>query len=237
MNRRALALVHNVLPEYRRAIVGTLLPAMESRGFLVEIRAADEGEALPAPGEVDLIVVTGSADSVHDETLAWVEPERQYLQDAVATEVPILGVCFGGQILAAALGGWVAPSAHPEHGFTPVRTTRPGLVATGPWMQYHYDTISLPDVVDVIAENDAGVQAFVSGPHLGVQFHPEISPECFAAWRDGFSGTKGDMSDHGVDLGGLARAIAANAEIAARDCDLLFERFLDHAGLGESTVL
>ncbi len=231
MGLRALTLVHNVLPEYRRAIVGSLLPAMERRGIAVDIVAADEDEPLPAPGEVDLVVVTGSTDSVHDESLSWIGREREYLRTAIGAGVPIYGICFGGQILASALGGTVAVSSRPEHGFVPVTSTRPELVAEGPWMQYHYDTITVPDDVAVIARNEAGVQAFVSGPHLGVQFHPEIDPECFVAWRDGFSGTRSDMSEDGVDLEALAASIAARTDAAADDCDVLFERFLAHAGL------
>ncbi|MDY6809789.1 MAG: type 1 glutamine amidotransferase [Actinomycetota bacterium] len=231
MGLRALTLVHNVLPDYRRAIVGSLLPAMERRGFDVDIVAADEDEPFPTPSDVDLVVVTGSADSVHDASLPWIDREREYLREAIAAGVPIYGICFGGQILASALGGTVAVSSRPEHGFVPVATTRPDLVADGPWMQYHYDTITVPDDVEVIAHNAAGVQAFVSGPHLGVQFHPEISPECFVAWKDGFSGPKSDMSDHEVDLVALAASIAERTDAAAADCDRLFERFLAHAGL------
>ncbi|MEE4025403.1 type 1 glutamine amidotransferase [Gordonia sp. PKS22-38] len=235
MGLRALTLVHNVLPEYRRAIVGSLLPAMERRGMEVEIVAADEAESFPSPDDVDLVVVTGSADSVHDESLAWIDKERQYLREVMAADVPIYGICFGGQILASALGGTVRPSERPEHGFIPVETTRPDLVAEGPWMEYHYDVLDVPEHVEVIARNDAGVQAFVSGPHLGVQFHPEISSECFVAWKAGFSGPKSDMSGHDVDLVAMAASIAEREKSAAADCDDLFERFLAHAGLASPT--
>ncbi|AZZ80920.1 glutamine amidotransferase [Gordonia alkanivorans] len=231
MSGSVLALVHGVRPEWRETVLGSLLPAFADRGFDVVIRDVEDG-SLPEATGFDLVCVTGSPDSAFDTSLPWVEPELRYLAETIGRQVPIFGVCFGAQILARALGGSVAPSTRPEHGFVTVSTTRPDLVETGPWMEFHHDTITVSDVAEVIAVNDAGVQAYVSGPHLGVQFHPEITPDCFSGWRKGFTSARSGSDDGTVDTRALAADIDASAGQAAARCDRLVGRFLEHAGLG-----
>lgn len=231
MSGSVLALVHGVRPEWREAVLGSLLPAFTDRGFDVVIRDVED-ESLPDANGFDAVCVTGSPDSAFDTSLPWVESELRYLSDTIAQQVPIFGVCFGAQILACALGGAVAPSTRPEHGFVTVSTTRPDLVEAGPWMEFHHDTITVSDVAEVIAVNDAGVQAFVSGPHLGVQFHPEITPDCFTGWRKGFTSVRSGSDDGRVDTRALEVEIDSAAAEAAARCDRLVERFLEHAGIG-----
>ncbi|GAB2644813.1 hypothetical protein GCM10027169_11030 [Gordonia jinhuaensis] len=227
-----LVVVHDVAPRFRRPVLGSLLPAMLRRGFTVDILEARELDGIDLAG-TDLVCVTGSPDSVYDSSLDWVAPEREFLQRVDAAGIPVLGVCFGAQILADALGGSVAPSSGPEHGFTLVETTRPELIAPGPWMESHHDTITAPPTAEVIARTEHNVQAFTVGAHLGVQFHPEITPECFLAWREGFDRHGRDNSyDSEVDVPAMTAEIESRATAAAADCDELFERFLRHAGLG-----
>lgn len=228
-------MVHGVLPGYERAILGSLAPAMSRRGFLVDVRnvgdlVVDGPDAVRLDG-VDLVCVTGSPDSVYDETLDWVTAERRLLQRVDDAHIPVLGVCFGAQILASALGGSVKPSDFPEHGFTTVSTLRPDLIAAGPWLEFHHDAITPPPGAEVIAATAHNVQAFILGAHLGVQFHPEITPECFVAWRNGYSAATAGLPDHGVDFAALAAEIEHSATRTAADCDELFGRFLSHAGL------
>ncbi|MBD0860696.1 type 1 glutamine amidotransferase [Gordonia sp. zg691] len=231
MSGRVLALVHDVSPGNRVSVLGTLGPAFEQRGFGVDIHdVADPGPA-PSPEDYDAVCVTGSPESVYDDSVSWIGAEARLVGAAVDSSVPVMGVCFGSQLLATVLGGTVRRSEQPEHGFTWVRSTRPDLVSDGPWFEFHHDTVTVPTTAEVIAENDAGVQAFVSGPHLGVQFHPEITPDCFSSWLTGFDGARSDLGDDGVDLDHLAHAIAGDADVAAQRCDQLVERFLDHAGL------
>ncbi|MCR8895967.1 type 1 glutamine amidotransferase [Gordonia sp. GONU] len=231
MGGSVLALVHGVRPEWRESVLGSLLPAFTDRGFDAVIRDVVDG-SLPDASGFDLVCVTGSPDSAFDTTLPWIGPELEYLSATITQQVPVLGVCFGAQILARALGGSVAPSTRPEHGFTTVSTTRPDLVEAGPWMQFHRDTITVTDVAEVIAVNDAGVQAYVSGPHLGVQFHPEITSDCFSGWREGFTSARSGSDDGKVDTRALAAEIDAAAVDAAARCDRLVEGFLEHAGIG-----
>jgi hypothetical protein len=98
-------------------------------------------------------------------------------------------------------------------------------------MEFHHDTITVSDVAEVIAVNDAGVQAYVSGPHLGVQFHPEITPDCFSGWRKGFTSARSGSDDGKIDTRALAVEIDSAAPETAARCDRLVERFLEHAGI------
>lgn len=231
MSGRVLALVHSVAPSARVTVLGSLHPAFGHRGFDVVIHDVADADPAPSPGDFDALCVTGSPESVYDTSVPWVEAEKRLLAQALDAAVPVLGICFGAQLLATVLGGTVRRSDRPEHGFTSVESVRPEQVSAGPWFEFHHDTITLPDSADVIATNDAGIQAFVAGPHLGVQFHPEITPDCFSSWLTGFDGSRADLGDDGVDLDHLAIEVGTAAEAAARRCDELVERFLDHAGV------
>ncbi|MFT4087818.1 MAG: hypothetical protein QM658_11845 [Gordonia sp. (in: high G+C Gram-positive bacteria)] len=144
--------------------------------------------------------------------------------------VPMFGVCFGGQLLADVLGGSALPGLRPEYGFTPVQTDDPLLVGPGPWFEFHHDVIAPPPGARVVARTASGVQAFTSGPHLGVQFHPEATLECLRAWRRRPSGTTAD-DEGGVDVAALEAELVAHSDRSAARCDQLVASFLRHAGL------
>lgn len=75
--------------------------------------------SFPDPLRYDVVVPLGSRWSVYDENLrgSWVGAEMQLVRDAGAAGVGVLGICFGGQLIAQALGGTVGPSPHPEIGW------------------------------------------------------------------------------------------------------------------------
>ena len=128
----------------------------------------------------------GSAHAAYDDELPWLAPELAYLRRAVDVGTPVLGICFGGQALARVLGGTVGRAPMPERGLTTVESLDPAVPA-GPWMEFHHDAFTLPPGATPLARSEAGLQAFAHGPHLGVQFHPEISPDVFAAWAESWS--------------------------------------------------
>jgi GMP synthase-like glutamine amidotransferase len=94
----------------------------------------------------------------------------------------VLGICFGAQALAAALGGSVVPLARPEHAWIELRAEDPSVIPPGPWLALHEDAVELPESGHELARNRFGPQAFGIGPHLGVQFHPEVTPAILARW-------------------------------------------------------
>jgi len=142
----------------------------------------------PDPSPYDLVVLFGSRWSVYDDRVAhWVRPELDFVRAADAAGAMVLGLCFGGQLLATALGGTVAPTAHPEIGWMTVEPTGdagPGdpTIERGPWLQWHFDAFTVPPGARELARSVAGPQAFRAGRHLGLQFHPEADRSVLEAW-------------------------------------------------------
>lgn len=135
--------------------------------------------------DYDLIVSLGSEYAAYDDTLPWLGMELRLLAAAAAADVAVLGICFGSQLLARALGGRAMPAARAEIGWVAIDTREPSLVDAGPWMQWHHDTFAPPPVAAVLAESTAGPQAFTIGRSFGVQFHPEVTPQIVESWVDG----------------------------------------------------
>jgi len=112
----------------------------------------------------------------------WVDAEVRFLRGALDAGVPILGLCFGGQALAAAAGARITPADPPEVGWFEVETDRPEMIPPGPWLHFHYDQLTVPAGATELARSAAGPAAFALGPSLGLQFHPESTPAIADAW-------------------------------------------------------
>jgi GMP synthase-like glutamine amidotransferase len=140
----------------------------------------------PDPTGYDVIVPLGARWPVYDEALrrSWVSTEMQLVRDAADAGVALLGVCFGGQLLAQAFGGAVARSAHPEIGWYDVTSDRPDVIPAGPWFQWHFDRWTLPPGATEIARTADASQAFVLGRALALQFHPEVDAGLLKLWLD-----------------------------------------------------
>jgi GMP synthase-like glutamine amidotransferase len=181
----------------------------------------------PDHAAYDAIVPMGAPWSVYDlATIGpWIEPELAFLRRALADGVPVLGICFGGQALAAALGGSVVPADEVEIGWTEVDTDEPDLVEPGPWFEWHHDRWVAPPGARVLARTAAAEQAFVIGRSLAVQFHPELTPAMLRGWLANGGGTY--LEAHGVDPEGLLAATDAVAVDARARARRLVDRFLD----------
>lgn len=130
----------------------------------------------------DLVVLMGAPWSAYDPRLqGWVRPEVEFVRNHLDRGTPILGICFGAQIMSICLGGTVGPASRPEYGWVTIEADVPG-VAPGPWFQYHEDEFTLPEGATRLAYNDSGIQAFSFGSSLGVQFHPEVTPPLLESW-------------------------------------------------------
>jgi GMP synthase (glutamine-hydrolysing) len=129
----------------------------------------------------DALVVTGSRASVYwDEP--WIDETRAFVRDALDRGVPALGVCWGHQLLADALGGTVEPMGEYELGYRTVRHSGADLFDGVPEeftvFTTHSDAVTeLPEGADRIAENDYGIHGFRHGNVYGLQSHPEYDPE------------------------------------------------------------
>jgi GMP synthase-like glutamine amidotransferase len=148
--------------------------------------------AVPAPAaEYDAVLVFGGAmHPDEDARLAWLEPELDWLRDAVVAGVPLLGVCLGAQLIARAAGGWVGRADEPEVGWLAVELTGAGrddpvLGALPPRFeafQWHHYTFQVPDGGAELAASSVCTQAFAAGRARGIQFHAEVTREIIATW-------------------------------------------------------
>jgi GMP synthase-like glutamine amidotransferase len=111
-----------------------------------------------------------------------VAAERELLTRAVERDVPVLGLCYGGQVLAAVLGAEVGPAPVPELGWRVVETDDASVIPEGPWLEWHFERFCTPPGATELARTADAPQAFRLGPHLGVQFHPEATVEIVEGW-------------------------------------------------------
>jgi GMP synthase (glutamine-hydrolysing) len=172
---------------------GVYEDVLVDRGTTIHRVELDEGERLPEWREFDAIVAMGGPMSVNDEDeLPWLRAEKAVLAEAVRGGTPFFGACLGVQLLAASLGGEVAPGPAPEVGLLPVFLTdaaaTDAVFADLPrellTLQWHGDTFSLPDGAVLLASSPAYPnQAFRWGRSAyGVQFHLELSREMAEEW-------------------------------------------------------
>lgn len=172
--------------------LGEWLPAA---GLELDVVRPYAGEPLPAAVDVGALVVLGGPMGANDDHVApWLPHTRALLREAVATGLPVLGVCLGGQLLAAACGGRVERGpAGPELGVQEIQL-RPaatddallaGLPPTVQVVQWHYDSVTrLPLGAAWLAESAAYPhQAFRLGERAwGLQFHLEPTPAMVGRW-------------------------------------------------------
>jgi GMP synthase-like glutamine amidotransferase len=144
--------------------------------------------SFPAVGEFDVIVPMGSPWGAWDDATIgnWLLPELEFLKASHDAGTPILGLCFGGQMMARVLGGSVAKAPSHEIGYSYIFSDDESLIPNGPWFQWHYDRFVVPPRAVEIARNSKAPQAFVQGRTLGLQFHPELVSSMLAEWiREG----------------------------------------------------
>jgi GMP synthase-like glutamine amidotransferase len=182
----------------------------------------------PSAAEYDAVTFFGAIWSVHDTaTIPWVTDEIGYARSLIAQGVPALGICFGGQLLAAAVGGRVERAPIAEIGWLSVdsdTSAEPGLIDAGPWLAWHYDRFTVPAGVPVVARTALANQAFVTGRTLGVQFHPEVTDAVLEAWLRSSDGEQ--LTEAGVDPQPMIEQSRTLADGAAARAHGLVRRFV-----------
>lgn len=140
----------------------------------------------PDLADYDVVVPLGAPWGAWDDACigTWLRAELDWLGGAVRGGMPVLGICFGGQLVARALGGSVAPAPKGEIGWTAIWSDDPALVGPGPWFQFHFDRWTLPPGAVEIARNPVASQAFTIERTLAVQFHPELDAAGLKGWLD-----------------------------------------------------
>ena len=234
---RALVVAHDHVSP-----IGPIGEQLERRGFTLEHFLAIPPEHFGAPGitvdfpdftAYDAVVVLGAIWSVYDEATigAWIHDEIAQVRAADAAGVPVLGICFGGQVLAQAHGGAVERAPRPEIGWTDVASTEEDLVASGPWFQWHFDRWVTPPAARLVASSAAAPQAFALRRNLAVQFHPELTASSLAGWL-GNGGDTGARA-HGHDPERLVAETALLVERNQERAAALVDAFLDRVAVAE----
>ena len=156
-----------------------------------QIVKVDQNE--PVPTSIDdaaALVFLGGVMSANDE-LEWIPPTLDLIRAAQHSDIPMLGHCLGGQLIARALGGTVSKNAVPEIGWLPVGVVR--NEHTPKWCQslpseldvfhWHHETFSIPHNAQHLFKGATCFnQGFQMGKTLALQFHLEILPQMVTDW-------------------------------------------------------
>lgn len=182
----------------------------------------------PNIDDYDLIIPLGAPWGAWDDGCIgnWLQPEVEWIRNAVTSGKPVLGICFGGQLIARALGGSVGRAPNCEIGWKDVWTDRPDIVPSGPWFQFHYDRWVVPPGATEIARNPFASQAFVINNSLALQFHPELIGSALQGWLD-WDGW-GLVEKDGQDPAVMMAQTYAYEEAATARTNALIDGFLKH---------
>ena len=172
---------------------GLFEEVVERRGDRLERWVTVDGGAAPdTAGSYDAIMVFGGAmHPDQDDRFAWLEREEEFLQEVLAEEVSVFGVCLGAQMLARAAGARVGPAREPEVGWLEVALTPEGeadpilgvLPQRATVFQWHHYTFETPSGGTELARSEICTQAFrLVQPAWGIQFHAEVTLPIVTAW-------------------------------------------------------
>ena len=215
-------------------VVGQLL---SSQGYEIQqLSRDDDREWQISPASDDVVLSLGSDWSVYwPEITRFVDREAHFLGHTHNLGIPILGICFGAQMLAHCLGGRVERAPQAEVGWFPV-TWEPlkvkkwaenehfgPLFSQNPWFQWHYDRFIAPEGADIWATSPAGVQTFSLQKSVGIQFHPEVTPAIVARWASG--GGADELLRIGVHPAALIEQTEAHLDASSARAALLMEWF------------
>lgn len=197
---------------------------LRAGGATSVVRHDAQAHGLPdGPARFSGVVLTGSHAMV-SEREPWSEALVPWLQAATAAGVPVLGICYGHQLLAHALGGDVAH--HPagveigtvtvqRHAASDADPLLRDLPERFPAQAVHWQSVRRlpPDAVLLAGSAHEAHHAFRVGARAwGVQFHPEFSDEALCAYLDGMGPT---LAKEGLDAGQIAAALRPTPEAAS----------------------
>jgi len=191
---------------------GLLIDVLAEQGFRARTVRLDRGEPLPDPEPFRLVVTLAGEERFDSGRRPFASAATDWLRAADRAGSAVLGLGSGARALAVALGGRVDRAPRSRHGWVWVSSATPGWIADGPWLAWRDGVIRLPARAKVLAHDPFGPQVFGAGRHLGVQFHPEVTPEIVGAW---VSGERGE----GLDAQGVLEQTSrefAGASTAAR---------------------
>lgn len=189
---------------------------------------------LPVPGQIAALIVLGGAMGANDEDrFPFLGDLKDLIRTVVTARIPYLGICLGGQLLAAALGAAVVSGRWEELGTSTVRLTEGGradrlfreIPESFSTFQWHHDSFDLPGAGVLLATSPACPhQAFrVGSCAWGVQFHPEVTEKIIRDWCAWDSATPAKTEE-------LVAAFSREATEYGTTARRLLQNFLQIAG-------
>lgn len=206
----------------------------------LSIYNANEGEMPPPIGDpepvqtdtgpiqsFDGVIISGSQSSVYDSNRPWIQTLSRWVEGAISDGLPILGVCWGHQLLAQILGGTVKGASY-ELGYVQVIQEKEDPLWTdipNPFTVFstHSDhVVELPPGAELLASNETGVQAFRRNQVYAVQFHPEYDLRTAKAMIN----SKSSLSEQ--EVASALETCTEQNENAAQAAKRIFDNFLNH---------
>jgi GMP synthase (glutamine-hydrolysing) len=215
--------------------LGLWAESLARRGEIRYFQAGIDDLAECSEDPADLLVVLGGPIGVYEaEEYPFLPAELEMIRRRLETKTPLLGICLGAQLIAAAAGAKVYPSGVKEIGWAPIELTPAGqdsclrhLIDTRlTVLHWHGDTFDLPEAATLLAStNLVKHQAFSIGRHaLALQFHVEADPDQLESWLIG----------HTCELGGarikpseLRRQALSLSPIHAERCERVLTDWLE----------
>jgi GMP synthase (glutamine-hydrolysing) len=204
------------------------LPWRRTQAWIDDVGALD-------PRDFSAIVAMGGEmHALDDERFPYLAREAGFLERAVERDVPVLGICLGGQLLARSLGAIVQPAGSLEGGWVPISPVADldgdpvlgHLDAPTGVFSWHVDIFDLPEGATQLATGDVTAQqAFRYRRAWGLQFHPEVDGDLFEAWLAAHPAL--EMSDDEKDR--LRAEVRAGSDASGPFIERLFDGFLSQA--------
>jgi GMP synthase (glutamine-hydrolysing) len=220
---RVLSLIHQ-----DDAPTGTFADAVRVRGAELTEWNLARGAPPEAPESFDAVFVFGGGMHVdQDDKHPWLREENELIRGLLADQVPLFGVCLGGQLIAKAAGARVGPAASEEVGWhevelTPEAADDPVFTGAPPRFdafQWHSYAFELPPGGIALARNPVGLQAYRIGDSAwGIQFHAEVTREIVAGWL------ASDGQGRNIDLDPMERWGQVGRGLAERFLDVAARR-------------